>query len=82
MIGPNASGATLRLSTTNRSCPTVSPLQTLEVEQIAVAEFGLSEDIITENAGRGIADTASLETALAYARRLVAAQIKTKEGVV
>jgi 4-hydroxythreonine-4-phosphate dehydrogenase len=33
-------------------------------------------------AGRGIADTASLETALAYARRLVAAQIKTKEGVV
>ncbi|MCK1591197.1 4-hydroxythreonine-4-phosphate dehydrogenase PdxA [Bradyrhizobium sp. 169] len=33
-------------------------------------------------AGRGIADTGSLETALAYARRLVAAQIKTKEGVV
>jgi enhancer of mRNA-decapping protein 3 len=58
MIGPNASGATLRLSTTNRSCPTVSPLQTLEVEQIAVAEFGLSEDIITENAGRGIAEAA------------------------
>lgn len=33
-------------------------------------------------AGRGIADTASLETALAYARRLVAGQMKTKEGVV
>lgn len=58
MIGPNVTSASLRLSTTNRSCPTVSPLQTLEVEQIAVAEFGLSEDIITENAGRGIAEAA------------------------
>lgn len=58
MVGSNAPGASLRLTTTNRSCPTVSPLQTLEVEQIAVAEFGLSEDIITENAGRGIAEAA------------------------
>lgn len=58
MIGPNVAGATLRLTTTNRSCPTVSPLQTLEVEQIAVAEFGLTEDIMTENAGRGIAEAA------------------------
>ncbi|KAJ5653833.1 hypothetical protein N7490_000836 [Penicillium lividum] len=58
MVGSNASGASLRLITTNRSCPTVSPLQALEVEQIAVAEFGLSEDVITENAGRGIAEAA------------------------
>ncbi|KAI2789959.1 hypothetical protein POX_d05460 [Penicillium oxalicum] len=58
MVGVNPTGATLRLTTTNRSCPTVSPLQTLEVEQIAVAEFGLSEDILTENAGRGIAEAA------------------------
>jgi enhancer of mRNA-decapping protein 3 len=58
MVGSNSSNASLRLTTTNRSCPTVSPLQTLEVEQIAVAEFGLSEDIITENAGRGIAEAA------------------------
>ncbi|KAJ6102791.1 NAD(P)H-hydrate epimerase [Penicillium sp. IBT 16267x] len=58
MLGSNASNASLRLTTTNRSCPTVSPLQTLEVEQIAVAEFGLTEDIITENAGRGIAEAA------------------------
>jgi enhancer of mRNA-decapping protein 3 len=28
------------------------------VEQIAVAEFGLTEDIMTENAGRGIAEAA------------------------
>ncbi|KAJ5098671.1 hypothetical protein N7532_005672 [Penicillium argentinense] len=57
MVG-STSGASLRLTTTNRSCPTVSPLQTLEVEQIAVAEFGLTENIITENAGRGIAEAA------------------------
>lgn len=58
IIGPSASSGTLRLTTTNRSCPTVSPLQTLEVEQIAVAELGMTEDIITENAGRGIAEAA------------------------
>ncbi|OJK01636.1 hypothetical protein ASPACDRAFT_77346 [Aspergillus aculeatus ATCC 16872] len=56
--GPGVSGASLRLTTTNRSCPTVSPLQTLEVEQIAVAELGLTEDMITENTGRGIAEAA------------------------
>ncbi|OJJ51067.1 hypothetical protein ASPZODRAFT_148429 [Penicilliopsis zonata CBS 506.65] len=59
MNGPTTnSGASLRLTTTNRSCPTVSPLQTLEVEQLAVTELGLTEDIITENAGRGIAEAA------------------------
>lgn len=58
MVSSGAPGASLRLTTTNRSCPTVSPLQTLEVEQIAVTEFGLTEDIITENAGRGIAEAA------------------------
>lgn len=55
---PAGSGASLRLTTTNRSCPTVSPLQALEVEQIAVAELGLTEDMITENAGRDIAEAA------------------------
>ncbi|QQK40418.1 NAD(P)H-hydrate epimerase [Penicillium digitatum] len=59
MIAPNVSGSgCLRLTTTNRSCPTVSPLQTLEIEQISVAEFGLADEIITENAGRGIAEAA------------------------
>lgn len=53
-----ASTGTLRLTTTNRLCPTVSPLQMLEVEQLAVAELGLTEDMITENAGRGIAEAA------------------------
>ncbi|KAJ5997401.1 hypothetical protein N7499_006205 [Penicillium canescens] len=59
MIAPNVSGVgSLRLTTTNRSCPTVSPLQTLEIEQISVAEFGIADEIITENAGRGIAEAA------------------------
>ncbi|KAJ5757502.1 uncharacterized protein N7511_006196 [Penicillium nucicola] len=59
MIAPNVSGiGSLRLTTTNRSCPTVSPLQTLEIEQISVAEFGIADEIITENAGRGIAEAA------------------------
>ena len=52
------SGPSLRLTTTNRSCPTLSPLQALEIEQLAVGELGLIEEIITENAGRGIAEAA------------------------
>ncbi|KAL4782226.1 hypothetical protein BJX76DRAFT_349524 [Aspergillus varians] len=58
ITGPSASSATLRLATTNRSCPTVSPLQILEVEQLAIGEVGLTEDMITENAGRSIAEAA------------------------
>ncbi|KAJ9193023.1 hypothetical protein DTO021D3_4975 [Paecilomyces variotii] len=59
MNGPiGVASTSLRLTTTNRSCPTVSPLQMLEVEQLAIAELGLTEDMITENAGRGIAEAA------------------------
>ncbi|KKK19900.1 hypothetical protein AOCH_000207 [Aspergillus ochraceoroseus] len=58
ITGSSVAGTTLRLATTNRSCPTVSPLQILEVEQIAVTELGLTEDMLTENAGRGIAEAA------------------------
>ncbi|RDW63149.1 mRNA decapping enhancer EDC3 [Aspergillus mulundensis] len=58
ITGPSTSSATLRLATTNRSCPAVSPLQILEVEQLAIGEVGLTEDMITENAGRSIAEAA------------------------
>ncbi|KAL4901642.1 hypothetical protein BDW74DRAFT_170090 [Aspergillus multicolor] len=58
VTGPSTSSATLRLATTNRSCPAVSPLQILEVEQLAIGEVGLTEDMITENAGRSIAEAA------------------------
>ncbi|KAL5343199.1 hypothetical protein BJX70DRAFT_385703 [Aspergillus crustosus] len=58
ITGPSVPSATLRLATTNRSCPTVSPLQILEVEQLAIGEVGLTEDMVTENAGRSIAEAA------------------------
>ncbi|KAL2817717.1 hypothetical protein BDW59DRAFT_175355 [Aspergillus cavernicola] len=58
ITGPGVPISTLRLATTNRSCPTVSPLQILEVEQLAIGEVGMTEDMITENAGRSIAEAA------------------------
>lgn len=51
------SGATLRIIPSDHSCPCLSPLQMVELEQLAVSELGLTEDIITENASRGIAET-------------------------
>lgn len=39
-------------------CPTVSPVQMLEIEQVATTEFGITEEMLTENAGRCIAETA------------------------
>ena len=47
----------LRITESNRHCPCLSPLQMLEFEYFAVSELGLSEDIMTENAARGIVDT-------------------------
>ncbi|PGH27661.1 YjeF family domain-containing protein [Polytolypa hystricis UAMH7299] len=54
---PPPSGS-LRLVTTNRHCPCVAPLQMLEIEQIAIGELGMTEEMVTENAGRGIAEAA------------------------
>ena len=48
----------LRIAGSDRLCFCVSPLQMLELEQLAISEFGLTEDMITENAARCIADTA------------------------
>ncbi|KAI9841487.1 MAG: enhancer of mRNA decapping [Thelocarpon superellum] len=48
----------LRISPSNRLCPVVNPLQMLDVERIAEVEVGLTEDMMTENAGRGIAEVA------------------------
>jgi enhancer of mRNA-decapping protein 3 len=42
----------------NRRCEVVSPLQMLNVENIANSELGLTEDMMTENAARGIAEVA------------------------
>ena len=51
-----------RMMSTNKPCTTVTPLQMLEVEQVCTAELGLTEDMLTENAARGIADVALRKT--------------------
>ena len=50
--------SSFRITSSNCNCPCVSPLQMLELEQLCMAELGLSEDMLTENAARGIAETA------------------------
>lgn len=50
--GPRAS---FRLAESMRPCPSISPLQMLELEQLCTSELGLTEDILSENAGRSIA---------------------------
>ncbi|CAF9931082.1 MAG: hypothetical protein GOMPHAMPRED_005817 [Gomphillus americanus] len=54
----NAPRSSLRIMESNRICPTISPIQMLELEQYAIADLGLSEDILSENAARGIAELA------------------------
>ena len=47
-----------RLTNHGHVCPCLTPLQMLELEQLAITELGLTEDIVTENAARAIAETA------------------------
>lgn len=39
----------------NKPCHYLSPLQMLEIEQLCTSDMGLSEDMLSENAGRSIA---------------------------
>jgi enhancer of mRNA-decapping protein 3 len=55
---PPSSMPGLRITFSNVPCSAVSPLQMLDVERIAEVELGLTEDMMTENAGRGIAEVA------------------------
>jgi enhancer of mRNA-decapping protein 3 len=48
----------LYLVPSNRKCEVISPLQMLNLENIADNELGLTEDMMAENAGRGIAEVA------------------------
>jgi enhancer of mRNA-decapping protein 3 len=52
------SRASLRLVLNNKPCTCVSPLQMLEIEQLCTSELGLTDEILSENAGRGIAEAA------------------------
>ncbi|MCJ1247389.1 enhancer of mRNA decapping [Trapelia coarctata] len=47
----------LRIQGSNKLCPCLTPLQTLEFEAFAVSELGLTDDMMTENAARGIAES-------------------------
>ncbi|KAI9827736.1 MAG: enhancer of mRNA decapping [Thelocarpon impressellum] len=53
-----SSKPSLRIYPSNRLCPVVNPLQMLDVERIAEVELGLTEDMMTENGGRGVAEVA------------------------
>lgn len=47
-----------RLATSDHTCPCLTPLQMLELEQLAMSELVLTDDMLTENSGRAIAETA------------------------
>ncbi|CZT01097.1 related to EDC3 Enhancer of mRNA DeCapping [Rhynchosporium agropyri] len=53
-----ASKPSFFLVPSDRRCEPISALQMLNLENIADNELGLSEDMMTENAGRGIAEVA------------------------
>ena len=50
--------SSFRIASSSCNCPCVSPLQMLELEQLSTTELGLTEEMITENAARSIAETA------------------------
>ena len=56
-IPANTVKPSFRITSSNCNCPCVSPLQMLELEQLCTTELGLSEEVLTENAARGIAET-------------------------
>ena len=48
----------LVITSSRRLCPCITPLQMLELEQLATSELELTEDMMTENAARSIAESA------------------------
>ena len=63
--------SSLHVLPSDHPCPCLSPLQMLEIEQLAISELDLSEDMISENASRGIAETA---------RKIISANANHKGG--
>lgn len=47
------------INPSKRACPCITPLQMLELEQLATTELGVTEDMMTENAARSIAEAAN-----------------------
>jgi len=57
ITGPPASSKpSLRTLPNNKLCHCVSPLQMLEVEGVAISKLGLTDEMMTENAARAIAE--------------------------
>ena len=54
----SSSRPSLRVVPSNRTCGVINPLQMLDIERIMETEIGLTEDMMTENAGRGMAEVA------------------------
>ena len=54
---PTKTNPSLRISTSNKLCPCLSPLKILEFEQYGISDLGMTEEMMTENAARGIAET-------------------------
>jgi enhancer of mRNA-decapping protein 3 len=57
------------IATNNRACPTIMPAGMAAIEEVAESEFGLSADMITESAGRGIAEVAMATLGTAGGKR-------------
>ncbi|KAL8711932.1 MAG: hypothetical protein Q9225_007022 [Loekoesia sp. 1 TL-2023] len=72
-----SSSPSLQLVASGAFCPCVTPLQMLELEQLATSELGLSDDMMTENAARCIAELARKATA---GDRVVILAGNTKSG--
>ncbi|KAI4282412.1 MAG: hypothetical protein L6R35_005419, partial [Caloplaca aegaea] len=68
---------TFKLAASGAHCPCVTPLQMLELEQLATSELGLSDDMMTENAGHCIAQLARKTTT---GERVVILAGNTKSG--
>lgn len=51
-----------RFAASDLSCPCLTPLQMLELEQLAISELGMTEDLLTENASRSIAQAVTILT--------------------
>lgn len=73
--------ASFKIASNNKPCHAVSPLQMLELEQLCSSELGLTEDMLTENAGRSIAEAILKFAAISAASALnsVPAQTRTPD---
>lgn len=68
-ISQTMPSAHFRIATSDRSCPTIMPAGMAAIEEVAESEFGLSAEMITESAGRGIAEVAMATLGTASGKR-------------